>query len=73
MRLEDVMLPSDDPMSGFQQQQMSNGSLFATEQFENKGQVQHIENGLFQRYPSPNPNAQLFLPLCSGGISRVGC
>ena len=48
VRLEDVMLPSEDNMG------LPNGSLFAQEQYETKPQVQHVENGLFQRYP-PQP------------------
>ena len=43
VRLEDVMLPSEDNMG------LPNGSLFAQEQYETKPQVQHVENGLFQR------------------------
>ena len=46
VRLEDVMLPSEDNMG---LPQLSNGSLFAQEQYETKPQVQHVENGLFQR------------------------
>jgi hypothetical protein len=43
VRLEDVMLPSEDNMG------LPNGALFAQEQYETKPQVQHVENGLFQR------------------------
>ena len=43
VRLEDVMLPSEDIMG------LPNGALFAQEQYETKPQVQHVENGLFQR------------------------
>ena len=51
VRLEDVMLPSEDVMSGLHQQTMSNGSLFTQDHEDNKAHVQQPENGFFQRYP----------------------
>jgi len=51
VRLEDIMLPSEDVMSGLHQQAMSNGSLFTQDHEDNKAHGPHVENGFFQRYP----------------------